>query len=194
MTPERLIAIALAHGLGIAVLVAATARYSGGHLNPAMTVAAVVTRNMGLVKGLMYVVGQLAGAAIGAYLLAGVVPDDWQNGLGAHSLSVGVGPGLVVEVVLTFFLVFVIFATAVDPQGPAHLAPFAIGMAVLVDHFVGVPLTGASMNPARSFGPALAVGQWTDHWVYWVGPILGAVAAGAMYSTVYMRGRRASAA
>ena len=194
MTPERLIAIALAHGLAIAVLVAATARVSGGHINPAVTVAAVVTRKIGLAKGVMYVVGQLVGAVAGAYLLVAVIPEASQGSLGAHALGVDVGPGLVVEMVLTFALVFVIFATAMDPGGPAHLAPFAIGITVMVDLFIGVPLTGASMNPARSFGPALAAGEWADHWVYWVGPIVGAIVAAVLYEVVYIRGRREEAA
>ena len=190
MTPERLIAIALAHGLGIAVLVAAIARFSGGHINPAVTVAAVVTRKIGLVKGAMYIVGQLVGAAIGAVLLLAVIPEASQGSLGAHALGVDVGPGLLVEVLLTFALVFVIFATAIDPKGPAHLAPFAIGLTVMVDHFIGVPLTGASMNPARSFGPALATGEWADHWVYWVGPVLGGIVAAVLYEWVYIRWRK----
>ena len=193
MTPERLIAIAMAHGLAIAILVAAIARFSGGHINPAVTVSAVVTRKIGLTKGVMYVVAQLLGAALGAYLLQAVIPTASEGNLGAHALSVDVGPGIVVEMVLTFALVFVIFATAMDSRGPAHLAPFAIGITVMVDHFVGVPLTGASMNPARSFGPALAAGQWADHWVYWVGPIFGGVIAAALYEIVYLRGRRAEA-
>lgn len=193
MTAARLTAIALAHGLAIAVLVAATAQISGAHLNPAVTVAAVVTRKMGLAKGGMYVVAQLLGAALGALLLAAVVPQESQGALGGHSLSVDIGPGLVIEMVLTFALVFVIFATAVDPQGPARLAPFAIGLTVLVDHYLGVPLTGASMNPARTFGPAIVTGMWADHWVYWVGPIVGGVIAGVLYDVVYIRGRRGEA-
>ena len=193
MTAERLTAIALAHGLAIAVLVAAIARFSGGHINPAVTVAAVVTRKIGLAKGAMYVVAQLLGAALGAFLLAAVIPAESQGSLGGHALTVAVGPGLVVEMVLTFALVFVIFATAVDPKGPVHLAPFAIGMTVLIDHFIGVPLTGASMNPARSFGPALAMGQWADQWVYWVGPIVGGVIAGVVYDMVYIKGRKGEA-
>ena len=192
LTAERLTAIALAHGLAIAVLVAATARFSGGHINPAVTIAAVVTRKMGMAKGGMYVVAQLLGAALGAFLLAAVVPDAAEGALGGHALNVDVvvGQGLVVEIVLTFALVFVIFATAIDPKGPGHLAPFAIGLVVMVDHFVGVPLTGASMNPARSFGPAIATGMWADQWVYWVGPIVGGVIAAVLYEMVYIKGRK----
>ena len=190
-TGSGLLLIALAHGLAIALLVASIARISGGHINPAVTVSMVVTRKMGLAKGVMYVVGQLVGATLGAYLLMAVIPDASEGALGAHALAVNIdaGTGLVIEALLTFFLVFVIFATAVDPKGPSHLAPVTIGLIVLVDHFMGVPLTGASMNPARSFGPALAAGEWADHWVYWVGPIVGGIIAAALYEMVFIRWR-----
>jgi aquaporin TIP len=190
---SRLVAIALAHGLTIAILVTATARLSGGHINPAVTIAAIATRKIGLAKGAMYVGGQLAGAIAGAMLLLAVLPTESQGNLGAHALSIGTGEGLIVEMMLTFVLVFVIFATAIDPRGPSHLAPFAIGIAVLVDHFVGVPLTGASMNPARTLGPALASGEWANHWVYWVGPIVGGTVAAVLYNVVYIRGREEEA-
>lgn len=185
---------ALAHGLAIAVLVAAIGRISGGHINPAVTVAVVVTGRMSLIKGAMYVVAQLVGALVGAGLLLSVIPLADQGTLGAHALNVDVASGLIAEMVLTFTLVFVIFATAMDPNGPRHLAPFAIGIAVMVDNFVGAPLTGASMNPARSFGPALAAGEWADHWVYWVGPIMGAVLAAVIYEVIYIRGHEEEAA
>jgi len=86
-------------------------------------------------------------------------------------------------------LVFVVFATAVDPKGLAGIAPAAIGLAVLVDHLVGVPLTGASMNPARSLGPAVVASEWADHWVYWVGPLAGATAAALVYKFVFLSRR-----
>lgn len=189
-----LIIAALAHGLAIAALVSAIGRVSGGHINPAVTVAAVVTGRMSLVKGAMYVAAQLIGALVGAALLLSVIPLADQGTLGAHSLNVDVASGLIVEMILTFMLVFVIFATAMDPKGPGHLAPFAIGLTVMVNHFVGVPLTGASMNPARSFGPALATGEWANHWVYWVGPIMGAVLAAIIYEVIYIRGHEEEAA
>ncbi|MBF8267809.1 MAG: hypothetical protein HW388_1317, partial [Dehalococcoidia bacterium] len=168
-----------------------TARISGGHINPAVTFAAVLTRKMGVTKGGMYVVGQLSGAIVGAFLLKAVIPDALEGGLGSHALGPGItaGAGLVVEMVLTFLLVFVVFATAMDPKGPGHLAPLAIGLAVLVDHLVGVPLTGASMNPARTLGPAWAAGAWADHWVYWVGPLAGGAIAALVYERVFLRDR-----
>ena len=188
LTGGRLVAIALAHGLAIVALVSATAKISGGHLNPAVTFAAILTRRITVIKGLMYVAAQLIGAVIGALLLAVAVPDAVEGTLGAHALGPGVsaGIGIVAEVVLTFALVFVVFATAMDPKGPGSLAPVAIGLAVLVDHLVGVPLTGASMNPARSLGPAVVAGEWAVHWVYWVGPLIGAAAAGLIYRYVFL--------
>ena len=88
---------------------------------------------------------------------------------------------------LTFALVFVIFATAIDPKGLTHLALMAIGLMVMVDHFIGVPMTGASMNPARSFGPAVVGNVWTDHWVYWLGPLIGAALAALIYEFVFLQ-------
>jgi len=190
LDPATLIAIALAHGLAIAVLVAATARISGGHINPAVTFAAVITGRMKAGPGVLYVAAQLAGAVVGALLLDAVLVSSVEGNLGAHALNDGAlsstFAGLIVEIILTFMLVFTVFAVAMDPRGPANLAPIAIGLAVLIDHFVGVPLTGASMNPARSFGPALVANAWDDQWVYWIGPLTGAALAGLIYYFVYL--------
>ncbi|MBI4234504.1 MAG: MIP family channel protein [Chloroflexi bacterium] len=188
MTAARLLAIAIGHGLAIALLVAATAKISGGHINPAVTVAALVTGKIGVARGILYIIAQLVGAIVGALLLRFIVPGDG-GALGAHALGqgVGAGAGLAAEIILTFLLVWVVFATAIDPKGFGSLAPLAIGFAVLVDHLVGVPLTGASMNPARSFGPALVAGQWSNHWIYWVGPLVGGILAAVVYHWVYLR-------
>jgi aquaporin TIP len=187
---SALIAIAITHGLAIAALVAATARISGGHVNAAVTFAAVVTGRMKAGPGVLYVAAQLLGAVIGALLLDWVVTDQVAGNLGAHAINEAAlqstGAGVVVEAILTFVLVFTVFAVAMDPRGPANLAPIAIGLAVLIDHFVGVPLTGASMNPARSFGPALVANEWDDQWVYWIGPLLGGALAGLVYYVVYL--------
>jgi MIP family channel proteins len=145
---------------------------------------------MKLGPGVLYVAGQLLGAVFGALLLQAVVVDGIEGNLGAHSLNAdalsSTGAGLIVEIILTFILVFTVFAVAMDPRGPANLAPIAIGLAVLIDHFVGVPLTGASMNPARSFGPALVANTWDDHWIYWAGPLAGGGLAGLVYYFVYL--------
>jgi aquaporin TIP len=197
LDPGTLTAIALAHGLAIAVLVAATAKISGGHINPAVTFAAVITGRMKAAVGIVYIAAQLLGAIAGALLLDLVVTDAVAGGLGSHALNdtalSSTGAGLVVEIILTFVLVFTVFATAMDPRGMGNLAPIAIGLAVLIDHFVGVPLTGASMNPARSFGPALVAGEWDDHWVYWVGPLAGGALAGLIYYYAYLLRREEEA-
>jgi len=185
-----LVAIALAFGLAIAVLVAMTARLSGGHINPAVTFASVITGRMKAGPGVLYVFAQLAGAVVGALLVDAVVVSSIAGNLGATTLNDAALPsdwaGVLVEIILTFALVFTVFAVAMDPRGPGNLAPIAIGLAVLMDHFVGVPLTGASMNPARSFGPALVANEWDDQWVYWIGPLLGGGLAGLVYYFVYL--------
>src|SRR3989454_3088155 len=185
-----LVAIALAHGLAIAVLVAATARISGGHINPAVTFAAVITGRMKAGPSVLYIAAQLAGAVVGALLLdlvlaSSVAGDLWAHALDDNALTSDLA-GLLVEIILTFVLVFTVFAVAMDPRGPANVAPIAIGLAVLVDHFLGVPLPGASMNPARSSGPALVANSWDDHWVYWIGPLTGGALAGLIYYFVYL--------
>jgi len=148
---------------------------------------------MKLTTGVLYVGAQLTGAVIGALLLEAAVVGEVEGSLGAHRLNLGAldgeGGGVLVEAVLTFVLVFTVFATAIDPRGMSNLAPVAIGLAVLVDHLVGVPLTGASMNPARSFGPALVADVWDNHWVYWVGPLAGGGIAALAYYLTFMWGR-----
>ncbi len=183
LTAPRLMIIALAHGFAITLLAYATANISGGHINPAVTIAAWVTRNMSTARALMFVLAQLVGAVAGALLLLAAIPDAADTNLGAHALGpdVSIGMGIVMEIVVTFALVFVIFATAVDSGGMGNLAPLAIGLTVLVDHLIAVPITGASMNPARSFGPALVAGEWADHWIYWIAPLGGGLLAALVY-------------
>ena len=179
-------AIALAHGLAILLLVAAFGRISGAHINPAVTFAAFLTGRIGMAKGVAYVIFQLAGAVVASLVLKALIPNNLEMGLGRHGLS-GVSPsaGFGIEIVLTFFLVWVVLSVAMDKRGPGFpIAPVAIGLVVLVDHLVGVPLTGASMNPARSFGPALVTKVWTDHWVYWLGPLAGAAIAAVLYTLI----------
>ena len=199
---SALLTIALAHGLAIAVLVAAIARISGGHINPAVTFAAAITGKMKISTAVLYVAAQLGAAVFAVLLLKGIVAGPIEGALAAHGLNVfepggaagildnqigdGAGAGLLLEAVLTFALVFVIFATAIDPKGLTHLAPMAIGLMVTVDQLIGVPMTGASMNPARSFGPAIVANVWTDHWIYWLGPLIGAALAALIYQYVFL--------
>lgn len=180
-----LVAIAIAHGLGILIAVAWTGNISGGHINPAVTVAMLVTKHIKLPLAVAYIVAQMAGAALGSFLLSLCMPDQLDNNLGRHAINQGVATseGLLLEIIMTAFLVLVIFNTAVSKKGWGANAPIAIGLAVMAIHFVGVPFTGASVNPARSFGPALVTNEWSDFWVYVVGPVVGAliVAAGWMF-------------
>ncbi len=187
-----LLGIAVAHGLAIGIMVSAIGHISGGHLNPAVTIGFWVTRRISTFGALLYWVSQLAGAIAAAYLLRAVIPDDtWRAvALGTPDLARDFSrtAGMVVEGVMTFFLVFVVFATAADERGAfGKIAGFAIGLTVTMDILMGGPLTGAAMNPARAFGPALAAQHWVNHGVYWVGPLLGGVVAGWLYDTLYLK-------
>jgi aquaporin TIP len=186
-TGAKFILIAMSHGLAIAVLVSATARISGGHINPAVTFSIMLAKKLSIMTGAMYITAQLFGAILGALLLKSVIPEALHNGLGTHGLAMYIDPtaGVVIEAVLTFALVFVIFTTAVDTKGLGNIAPFAIGITVLIDHLIAIPLTGASMNPARTLGPAFAMNAWNDHWVYWVGPLLGGGVASILYTYIF---------
>lgn len=185
------VGIALAHGLAIATMVAAAGHVSGGHFNPAVTLGFVATRRMPVGTGITYVLAQLLGASVGALLLTAVFPEAARIAvnLGTPALGQGVsaGTGIVVEAVLTFFLVFVIFGVAVDARGERAMAPLAIGLVVVMDILGAGVLTGAAMNPARAFGPALFSGFWANHAVYWIGPFIGGVLAAWVYTYLMAR-------
>jgi aquaporin Z len=185
-----LVGIALAHGLVIAVMASAVGHISGGHFNPAITIAFVLTRRMAPALGAVYVVTQLAAAIVGALTLRAVFPEGTNLDQGAPVLAQEVSPGngLLLEAILTFFLVWVVFATAADPRGAfTSIAGLAIGLTITFDILVGGPLTGAAMNPARAFGPQLVQDVWSDGWVYYVGPIVGGAVAGLVYEFLYLR-------
>lgn len=180
-----LLVIALAHGLILAVMISATGHISGAHFNPAVSIAMWATGRLPASSTIAYIAAQCAGAVVAALLLISAYPAAvWtaaQLGTPAAAAGVGAAQAVLVEVVLTFFLVFVIFGTAVDERGPNHLAGFAIGLTVAADILAGGPVTGAAMNPARALGPALVGGFWTLHWVYWVGPVIGGLLAAFTY-------------
>jgi len=184
-----LLGIAFAHAVALAVAISATMHISGGHINPAVTIGAWIGRLVDSRTALLYIVAQLLGAVVAASFLKSLYPAASAQAvsLGTPMLAdgVSVGTGIMVEAVLTFFLVFAVFGTAVDARAP-HLGGWAIGMVLLFDILAGGPLTGASMNPARTFGPALAGGYWADHLVYWVGPVLGGMLAAGVYSRLLM--------
>jgi aquaporin TIP len=188
-----LVGVALAHGLVIAVMVSAVGHISGGHFNPAVTFGFLVTRRMALPLAVVYWIAQMVGAVIAAVLLAWIFPGDLV-GAPAVADGIGVGEGLVVEAILTFFLVWVVFATAADPRGTfASIAGLAIGLTITLDVLMGGPLTGAAMNPSRAFGPQLVGGDWADAWIYYLGPLAGGAAAALLYETLYLRPARTAA-
>ncbi|MDB6019392.1 MAG: family channel protein [Pedosphaera sp.] len=179
-----LLGVALAHGLTIAVMVSATGGISGGHLNPAVTLGILVGGKIRLVGAIAYWIAQLAGAAAAGFMLVKLFGEVGVKVVAAGTPDLGahVGPvtGMIIEAVLTFFLVFVVYGTAVDARAP-KIGGLAIGFTVALDILFGGPLTGAAMNPARTFGPALASGHWDHHSVYWIGPMLGGALAGVIY-------------
>ncbi len=187
---KDLVAIALAHGLAIGLMVAAAGHISGGVYNPALTVGLVLGRRLSLPKGAVYIVAQLMGATIAALALKGLFPATAREAvhLGTPLVSAAftTTQGLVFEIVMTFFLMFVVYGTAIDPRGPRAIAPLAIGLTITMDIFVGGAATGAAMNPARAFGPALVDNLWTGHWVYWLGPLIGAGIAALIYEYVLL--------
>jgi aquaporin TIP len=182
--------IALANGLVIAVMVSAVGLVSGGFFNPAITIAFVITRRINARLAALYLLVQFGAAALAALLLKWVFPHGASSGthIGAPVLnSISSGKGLVIEAVLTFFLVWVVFATAVDPRGTfRQVAGLAIGLTVVFDGLVGVSLTGAAVNPARAFGPELVGNYWPHFWIWYVGPIAGAAIAALIYEGLYL--------
>jgi aquaporin Z len=184
-----LIGIALAHAIVLSVMITSTMTISGGHLNPAVTVGLLVRRRIDPVSAAAYIVVQLAAACVAAFLVKQLLPSaairNAMLGLPVIASSVSLGQAIGLELVLTFFLVSAVFGTAVSPDAP-RVAGFGIGLVLLFDILVGGPLTGAAMNPARAFGPALVAGQWTGQLVYWVGPIAGAVLAALLWEYVLL--------
>src|SRR5947209_669833 len=180
--------IAMAHGIILAILVTATMRISG-HLNPAVTVGFLVTRRIEPMMAVVYWIAQFTGAIIAAYALKALYPAAVveMTKLGGQHLSadVSLGQGIALEAIATFFLTFVVFGTAVDPRAP-KVGGFAIGLAVMAGILSIGPLTGGSMNPARSFGPAIVMKQFEGQAAYWIGPIVGSILAAVLYEKLLL--------
>ncbi|XP_059643650.1 probable aquaporin TIP3-2 [Cornus florida] len=177
-----LVVIALAHTLALFAAVSASMNVSGGHVNPAVTFGALVGGRISLVRAVFYWVAQLLGAVVAALLLW--LTTDGLRPVGfAVSAGVGVWNSLLMEIVMTFGLVYVVYATAIDPRRGSlgTIAPLAIAFIVGANILVGGLFDGASMNPARAFGPALVGWRWRNHWIYWVGPFVGGAMAGVLY-------------
>jgi MIP family channel proteins len=182
------VGVSLVFGLVIMVMIYATGHLSGAHINPAVTIAFTITRHFPGRDAVAYIAAQLAGSTAGALLLLAAWSDKPAH-LGTTLPSVGTGTALVYEIVLTAFLMFVIIAVATDTRAVGAAAAIAIGGTVGLDALFGGPITGASMNPARSFGPALASGTWTHFWIYIAGPVIGAALGAFAYQ--FIRDERA---
>ncbi|HYZ75776.1 MAG TPA: aquaporin [Gaiellaceae bacterium] len=183
-----IVAVALANGLAIGIMVTNLGHISGGHFNPAITLAFVLARRITTRLAGVYWLAQLAGAVAAALLLRGIFEHAATLGSVPHAPAISDGKGLIVEVVLTFFLVWAVWATAVDPRGAfKSIAGLAIGLSITMDVFMGGPVTGAAMNPARAFGPELVENFWGEAWIYYLGPALGAVIAALAYEYLYLR-------
>jgi MIP family channel proteins len=192
-TGLTVLGIAAAYGLTYAILIAAVGHISGAHLNPAVTIGFWVTKRLSTLQSLFYWVAQLAGAAAASYLLLAILPEaNWRSEvLGTVTPNLATDftrfHGMLLEGTLTFIIVFVFFATTVGEHADRHRASgFLAGLAVTAGALFALPFTGASFNPARTLGPALATRHWTNHGVYWVGPLLGGVLAAVLYDKIFL--------
>ncbi len=178
-----IVAVALVFGGTITILIIVFTHHSGAHMNPAVTVGLWVTKRLDNLTAFAYIVAQMGGAVLGAYLARWALPQGTTLEFGLTTITRNVHPvsALLVEVLLTFVLVTVIFATSVDHRNDRRFAPLAIGMAVTVAVFAGGPITGAALNPARWFGPALVEGSWAAASTYAAGPLLGAMLGALVY-------------
>ncbi|XP_068641202.1 aquaporin TIP2-1 [Aristolochia californica] len=184
---EGLVAVAICHGFALFVAVSVGANISGGHVNPAVTFGLALGGQITILTGIFYWIAQLVGAIVASFLLKAVTGG---MAVPIHSVAAGVGAaeGVVMEIIITFALVYTVYATAADPKKGSlgTIAPIAIGFIVGANILAAGPFSGGSMNPARSFGPAVASGDFKDNWIYWVGPLVGGGLAGLIYGNVFM--------
>jgi aquaporin Z len=186
-----LVAIAFAHGLAIGLFVAAAGHISGGVYNPALAVGLWASRKLDSTRAIAYIVAELIGALAGAALAKACFPDSMSDAVNLGVPAVGNGfsttNALIMEIVATFFLMFVVFGVAIDGRsGGRAIAGLAIGLTITMDVFGGAAVSGAAMNPARWFGPAVIQGEYSDFWIWWVGPIVGALIAALLYAYVLL--------
>lgn len=186
-TPAGLVAEALAHGIALFIAVAVASNISGGHVNPAVTFGALVGGHITLLRGVIYWIAQMLGATVACGLLK-YTTNGMSIGVFSLSSGVGVGNALVFEIVMTFGLVYTVYATAIDPNNGTlgTIAPICIGFIVGANILAGGAFDGACMNPARAFGPALVSWTWENHWIFWIGPLIGGGLAAAVFETFFM--------
>jgi aquaporin TIP len=188
----NLVAIALAHGLAIGLLIMAAGHISGGFFNPAVTIGMWVTRRIDGYGAIVYIAAQLLGALAGTLFVLATFPEAARNAVGLGIPAVGIGysssNALVAEIVATFFLMFVIFGVAVDQRSAKGAGGLAIGLSISMGIFATGAISGAALNPARWLGPAIVDGNWDDFWIWIVGPIVGAVVAALIFNNVLLAG------
>ncbi|KAF6242588.1 aquaporin [Nitrosopumilus sp. b1] len=193
LSTETVFFISLGHGGAIALMVYAFGHVSGAHINPAVTIPMIITKKIGIADGIGYIILQIIGAVAAAATLKAILPElgavvNFGTQGGPSDLINGsINSAFALEAIFTFFLVTVIFMTAVHKKASPGWHGFSIGGMVFLLHIVGVPLTGASMNPARTFGPALISGAWEFQWLYWVAPIVGGIIAGLIMNYIFVK-------
>ena len=192
LTTQSVLFIALGHGGAIGLMVYTFGHVSGAHINPAVTIPMMITKKIGITDGIGYIISQLIGAVAAAATLKVILPELGAKvnfatqGGPSDLINNSISSGFAVEAIMTFFLITVIFMTAVHKKASPGLHGFSIGGIIFLIHLVAVPLTGASVNPARTFGPALISGFWEFHWMYWAAPILGGIIAGLIMNYVFV--------
>jgi MIP family channel proteins len=191
-----ILGMALAYGLSYAVMVSALGHISGGHFNPALTVGLWVTRRVSTLRAASYAIAQVLGSISATYLLVALVPDAGWRARALGSITPDLSPditrgqGIALEAVLTFFFVFVVFATSIDARrAMQRFSGLVSGLVLSAGVLVAAPFTGGSMNPVRTLGPAVATRHWENHAVYWIGPLLGGVLASVVYDRLFLRER-----
>lgn len=187
-----LLGISIAFGIVVIAVIYATSYVSGSHVNPAVTVSFWITKRMEPNTAIMYIISQIAGASLAGLALKTLFPDAAKTVyLGTCVLAPGVSiaRGVLMEFIISFLLIFTIYGTLVDKRASAGFAGIAVGLVVLFGAMIGGTISGGAMNPARVFGPAIASGQFTHHYVWWLGPILGGVAAGVVYDKLFAEKR-----
>ncbi|XP_058104426.1 probable aquaporin TIP-type RB7-18C [Magnolia sinica] len=187
LDPAGLVAVALAHAFALFVGVSMAANISGGHLNPAVTFGLAIGGYITILTGIFYWIAQLLGSIVACFLLKYVTSG---KSIPTHGVAAGMNAfeGVVMEIIITFALVYTVYATAADPKKGSlgTIAPIAIGFIVGANILAAGPFSGGSMNPARSFGPAVASGNFSQNWIYWVGPLIGGGLAGLIYGDIFI--------
>ncbi|MBM4055005.1 MAG: MIP family channel protein [Planctomycetes bacterium] len=188
-----LLGLSIAYGVVVITIIYAIGYVSGSHINPAVTISFWITKRMEPNTAIMYIISQIGGAILGGFALKVIFPDALSSvhlGTSVLASGVSIGRGILMEFIISFLLIFTIYGTLVDKRASAGFAGLAVGLVVLFGSLIGGTISGGAMNPARVFGPALASGQFTSHYVWWIGPILGGIAAGIVYDKLFSENRK----